>query len=81
MTFEDNLSEILTAPIVKHSVTIAGHATSVSIEKPFWEAFQKLAAAQNKSTNQLVTEIDDARSVNLSSAIRLYVLECLKTAP
>ncbi len=72
MTHE--LSDILNAPIVKRSVMIAGHATSVSIEKPFWEAFKLLAKQENKSLNQLITEIDEARSVNLSSAIRLYVL-------
>ena len=75
----DNLSDILNTPIVKRSVMIAGHATSVSIEKPFWDAFKTIATAQGKSINQLITEIDEARSVNLSSAIRLYVLENLKT--
>ena len=73
-----DLSDILNAPIVKRSVMIAGHATSVSIEKPFWEAFKALAETQEKSINQLITEIDEARSVNLSSAIRLFVLESLK---
>lgn len=71
------LSDILNAPIVKHSVTIAGHATSVSIEKPFWDLLKESAEKQNKSINQLISEIDEARSVNLSSAIRLYVLESL----
>ncbi|NQZ13332.1 MAG: ribbon-helix-helix domain-containing protein [Alphaproteobacteria bacterium] len=56
---------------------IAGHASSVSIEKPFWDAFKALAESQGLSINQLVTELDDARSINLSSAIRLYVLESL----
>lgn len=70
----DNLSEILNAPIVKRSVMIAGHATSVSIEKPFWDKFKALAESKNKSINELIAEIDEARSVNLSSAIRLYVL-------
>ncbi len=74
---KDNLPDIVNAPIVKHSVMIAGHATSVSIEKPFWEAFKALVSAQDKSINQLITEIDEARSVNLSSAIRLYVLHSL----
>ena len=75
----DNLSDILNTPIVKRSVMIAGHATSVSIEKPFWDAFKTIATAQGKSINQLITEIDEARSINLSSAIRLYVLENLRT--
>lgn len=73
-----DLANILSAPIVKRSVMIAGHATSVSIEKPFWDALKSSAKAQKKSLNQLVTEIDEARSVNLSSAIRLYVLASLK---
>lgn len=75
----EDLSDILNAQIVKRSVMIAGHATSVSIEKPFWDTFKSIAETQNKSINQLITEIDEARSVNLSSAIRLYVLNNLLT--
>jgi len=77
---EEDLKQLLTASIVKRSVMIAGHASSVTIEEPFWIAFKALAEAQNKSINQLVTELDDARSpqTNLSSAIRLYVLSSLK---
>ena len=78
MTNNADLTEILNAPIVKRSVRIAGHPTSVSIEKPFWDAFKTLADNQNKSINSLVSEIDEARSVNLSSAIRLYVLNNLE---
>lgn len=79
----ERLSAVLSAPVVKHSVMIAGHASSVSVEKPFWDALKSLADAQNKSLNQLVTEIDSARpqsneTTNLSSAIRLYVLDSLK---
>ena len=74
----EELSTLLSAPIVKRSVMIAGHATSVSIEKPFWDSLQNFAASQGKSLNQIITEIDEARSVNLSSAIRLYVLNSLK---
>lgn len=74
----NELADILNQPVIKHSVNIAGHATSVSIEKPFWDIFTKLAKENNKSINQLITEIDEARSINLSSAIRLYVLNSLK---
>lgn len=74
----EDLGGILAAPVVKRSVMIAGHATSVSIEKPFWDALKRLAKTQDKSINQLVGEIDAARPKtlhgNLSSAIRLYVL-------
>ena len=83
MTIERPLADILNAPIVKRSVTIAGHASSVSIEKPFWDAFKAIAERKGTSLNKLVTELDDARvggeSVNLSSAIRLYVLDNLKS--
>ena len=75
---DDTLADIVNQPIVKHSVNIAGHATSVSIEKPFWDLFKNLASANNTSINQLVTEIDEARSVNLSSAIRLYILNTIR---
>ncbi len=70
--------ETFSAPIIKRSVKIAGHATSVSIEEPFWKELQKLAQAQNKSMNTLIAEIDAQRGQsNLSSAIRLYVLKTL----
>lgn len=61
--------------LVKHSVRIAGHATSVSLEPPFWEALCEIAARRHRSVNGLLAEIDTERSGNLSSAIRLFVLE------
>lgn len=64
--------------IRKRSVVIAGHATSVSIESEFWEALREIAAARGLSVTQLIAEIDDARSGNLSSAIRLFVLADLR---
>ena len=60
--------------IKKRSVVIAGHRTSVSLENIFWEQLRSLAAAQRRSVNQLVSEIDGARTGNLSSAIRTFVL-------
>lgn len=84
---EEGLTQLLSAPVVKRSVMIAGHASSVTIEEPFWSAFKALAEAKGQSINQLVTELDDARprdenggakGTNLSSAIRLYVLNALK---
>jgi len=65
------------AAIVKRSVTIDGHRTSVSIEGPFWRAIRDIAAAQGRPLAQLLTEIDHARpgAANLSSSIRLYVLD------
>ena len=60
--------------IIKRSVTIAGHATSVSLEKPFWEALKDIAQARNISVTKIVTEIDKNNPDNLSSALRCYVL-------
>ena len=61
--------------LVKHSVRIAGHATSVSLEAPFWQALCEIAARRGQSVNALLAAIDSERSGNLSSAIRLFVLE------
>jgi predicted DNA-binding ribbon-helix-helix protein len=70
------MDQIIQAPVVrKRSVTIAGHRTSVSLEEPFWDALKDLARLNGKSVNDLVTEIDTGRSGNLSSAIRIHVLD------
>lgn len=58
----------------KHSVTIAGHRTSVSLEEAFWDLLRGIAAARGQSISELVTEIDRERRGNLSSAIRVFVL-------
>jgi predicted DNA-binding ribbon-helix-helix protein len=63
------------ASLVKHSVRIAGHATSVSLEGAFWEALCEIAARRHVSVNALLAEIDAEREGNLSSAIRLLVLD------
>jgi predicted DNA-binding ribbon-helix-helix protein len=62
------------ADIVKRSVRIAGHATSVSLEPAFWDALCELAVRREMSLNTLLSRIDAERSGNLSSAIRLFVL-------
>jgi len=64
--------------LVKHSVRIAGHATSVSLEKAFWDALAEIAERRNLSINALLAAIDAERSGNLSSAIRLFVLACCR---
>jgi predicted DNA-binding ribbon-helix-helix protein len=61
--------------IVKRSVRVAGHATSISLEAAFWQGLCDIAAARRMSVNALVATIDATRSGNLSSAIRLFVLE------
>ncbi|MBI3445193.1 MAG: ribbon-helix-helix domain-containing protein [Magnetospirillum sp.] len=63
---------------VKRSVLVAGHATSVTLETEFWDCLKEMALARGLSINQLVAEIDSARVGNLSSAIRVFVLNDLK---
>jgi predicted DNA-binding ribbon-helix-helix protein len=61
--------------IVKRSVVIDGHKTSVSLEEPFWTDLKNIAHTQQTTLSELVTKIDGAREQgNLSSAIRLFVL-------
>jgi predicted DNA-binding ribbon-helix-helix protein len=63
------------ARIVKRSVTIAGHRTSVSLEAPFWEALRAIASERGVPVQTLVGEIDSRRGrQNLSSALRVFVL-------
>ncbi|MBF0393671.1 MAG: ribbon-helix-helix domain-containing protein [Alphaproteobacteria bacterium] len=64
--------------IRKRSVLIAGHATSVSIEAPFWDALKDIATRRGLSLNDLIAEIDAGRDGNLSSAIRVFVLETVR---
>ena len=67
------------APIVKRSVAIAGHRTSVSLEQPFWDELQAVAKTRGVSAQALVAEIDNGRAgQNLSSAIRVFVLAAVR---
>ncbi len=59
----------------KHSVSIAGHATSFSLEPVFWDALRDAASADARTVAALITEIDEARTTNLSSAIRVWLFE------
>jgi predicted DNA-binding ribbon-helix-helix protein len=62
----------------KRSVVIAGHRTSISLEEEFWTALRQVAERRGLSVNALVREIDAARAGNLSSALRLFVLDCYR---
>jgi predicted DNA-binding ribbon-helix-helix protein len=62
--------------VVKRSIVIAGHKTSISLEDAFWKALKDIALAQRTTLSDLVATIDSQRRHgNLSSAIRLFVLE------
>lgn len=57
----------------KRSVTIHGHRTSISLEDPFWNSLNDIAAQRGQSLASLITEIDKNRDGGLSSALRLFV--------
>jgi predicted DNA-binding ribbon-helix-helix protein len=62
-------------PIVKRSVQVSGHKTSISLEEEFWESLREIAKGRSASVSQLVAAIDEQRkSDNLSSAVRLFIL-------
>ena len=65
------------AAIGKRSLVIDGHRTSVSLEDAFWRRLRAIAKERGVSLNRLVAEIDHDRDGNLSSAIRLFVLDTL----
>ena len=66
----------MTARPVKHSLTLRGHRTSVSLEEEFWQAFRAIAVERGLTLNQLAVEVDESRDgdVGLASAIRVFVL-------
>lgn len=65
---------------VKHSLTLNGHRTSVSLEDEFWRAFREIATKRDVAINALAAEIDAARGTQsgLATAIRLFVLQDLQ---
>ena len=64
------------SPVVKRSIVLAGHKTSVSLEDAFWAALKEIAGKRLMTVSDLVQTIDSQRQQdNLSSALRLFVLE------
>jgi predicted DNA-binding ribbon-helix-helix protein len=62
--------------IVKRSIVVAGHKTSVSLEDAYWKSLKEIASGRNMTLSSLVTAVDSERpQSNLSSAIRLFVLD------
>jgi predicted DNA-binding ribbon-helix-helix protein len=60
--------------VIKRSIILAGHKTSVSLENEFWDGLREVVSDRNKSLSAVVDEIDrDRDNCNLSSAIRVYV--------
>jgi len=61
---------------IKHSLTLQGHRTSVTLEAEFWQAFRTIAEEKGIALNALAAEVDAGRApeTGLASAIRVYVL-------
>lgn len=69
----------LDARVIKRSVRIAGHPTSISLEEPFWAELRRIADERGVSLNGLIATVDaKRRRANLSSALRLFVLADLR---
>ncbi|MDA5094697.1 ribbon-helix-helix domain-containing protein [Aliiroseovarius sp. KMU-50] len=64
----------------KHSLTLHGHRTSVSLEPEFWKAFQEIAQERGIALNALAAEVDEGRGMDrgLASAIRVYILNHIR---
>jgi predicted DNA-binding ribbon-helix-helix protein len=63
------------SPVVKRSVVLAGHKTSVSLENAFWQGLKDIARSRQTTLSDLISSIDvDREHGNLSSALRLFVL-------
>jgi predicted DNA-binding ribbon-helix-helix protein len=68
--------------VIKRSVVVGRHKTSVSLEDAFWRHLGEIARAQGKTVSKLIAEIDGSRQYsNLSSAIRLFLLEHFRAKP
>jgi predicted DNA-binding ribbon-helix-helix protein len=66
---------LVKSPIVKRSIVIARHRTSVSLEDAFWNGLKEIAIARQLQLSDLIVEIDQGRQGNLSSAIRTFVFD------
>ena len=65
--------------VIKRSIRIDGHKTSVSLEDAFWRGLKEIARGQQATLSNVVAEIDKSRQHgNLSSAIRLFVLDWVR---
>ena len=76
------VTDSTSARVIKHSLVVAGHRTSVSLEDAFWRRLCGIAAERGLSLNRLAAMIDASRGgANLSSAIRVFVLEAEGAKP
>jgi predicted DNA-binding ribbon-helix-helix protein len=73
------MGKAVKSAVIKRSIVIGGHKTSVSLEDAFWTGLKGIAAEREQTLSELVAAIDTGRQHgNLSSAIRLFVLDCCR---
>lgn len=65
----------------KKSFVIMGHATSISLEEDFWDLLYQISKLKKMSLTALITQIDQHRTNNLSSAVRVYILNEILNNP
>jgi len=76
----DQGSYPMKSPVVKRSIVLGGHKTSVSLEEAFWIGMKEVAGQRSMTLSELVGEIDTNRQQgNLLSAIRLFVLDYFRS--
>ena len=72
---ESSVEKQSASAVVKRSIVIAGHKTSISLEDAFWKSLREIAEERRLSMSDLVSRIDSERQHdNLSSALRLFIL-------
>lgn len=64
---------------VKRSVTVDGHRTSITLENAFWHSLNDIADARGQSVSALIAEVDKQQPENLSSALRVFILNYYKS--
>jgi predicted DNA-binding ribbon-helix-helix protein len=80
MKIKGAVGGLMKSSVIKRSVIIDGHKTSVSLEDAFWSDLKEIAHAQRATVSELVAKIDETRRQgNLSSAIRLFVFDQVRT--
>src|SRR5438552_3938081 len=76
LPLDQNGTRAVKSPVVKRSIVVAGHKTSVSLEDAFWTGLKEIAGGRHLTLSDMVAAIDsERRHGNLSSAIRLFVLD------
>jgi predicted DNA-binding ribbon-helix-helix protein len=65
--------------LLRRSFRLSGHATSVSMERAFWQVLEEFAAADGRSLSSIIEDIDATRQASLSRSIRVYILRRVRT--